>query len=65
MALSLGLNSVVFFREEQLAGAARRLIRTIQITDSIAEDIAKALAASEVDTEQRRKDAISQLDQRR
>jgi hypothetical protein len=54
-----------YIREEQLADLLGTVVRPIQITPEIADDIASALRSSEVDGEQRRLGAVRRLEQRR
>jgi site-specific DNA recombinase len=55
----------VYVREERLADLLGDVIRPIQITPAVAEEIATALRASDEAGEQRRGDALRLLDQRR
>jgi site-specific DNA recombinase len=52
-------------REERLGELLGDLIKPIQITPEIAEDIANALRSSDTDAERHRTDALRQLEQRR
>jgi len=54
-----------YIREERLGELLGDVIKPIQITPEIAEDIATALQASETDAERHRNDAVRQLEQRR
>ena len=54
-----------YVREERLADLLGDVIRPIQITSEIAEDIATALRGIDHEAEQRRRESLRQLDQRR
>ena len=54
-----------YIREERLGQLLGDVIKPIQITSEIAEDIATALQTSDREAERRRTDALHQLDQRR
>ena len=55
----------VYIRQEQLADLLGDVIKPIQITADIAEGIANALRATDVDAESQRRASLQQLDQRR
>ena len=55
----------VYVREERLADLLGEVISTIQISPAVADKIATALRASDEVGEQRRCDALRQIDQRR
>jgi DNA invertase Pin-like site-specific DNA recombinase len=54
-----------YIREERLGELLGDVIKPIQISPEIADDIATAIHGSEVDAERARRDALHQLDQRR
>jgi hypothetical protein len=54
-----------YIREELLAALLGEVVTPIQISPEVADGIASALRATDVDTEQRRSTGLQQLDQRR
>ena len=54
-----------YIREERLADLLGDVIRPIQISSEVAEDIASALRSSNCDTERHRTEGLRQLEQRR
>jgi site-specific DNA recombinase len=54
-----------YIREEQLSGLLGNVVKAVQIPTEIAEGIAAALRADDTNADQRRRDALSALEQRR
>jgi hypothetical protein len=52
-------------REERLADLLGEVIRPIQIPSEVADEIATALRSTDQEAEDRRRDSLRQLDQRR
>jgi site-specific DNA recombinase len=54
-----------YIREERLSNLLSKVVKPIQITSEITDDIAKALRATDHEAEQRRCESLRQIEQQR